>query len=306
MHNAEFTKKMPNKRNINDLSRLEKSTLMREEFEKESSFEKLFPQQSMVKIPCAKFYQKFRNKIADLLVAKGVVKEINFPLEELHLHIAQEMKDYNFNDGVNKITALFYENDKEFVQIYLDFVKEFLRENFDFPFYFQATPTIRIHCPDAKNSDHYPRYHTDIGYGHPAAEINFWLNLTTPIGEQKHGFRVMPLADSLRIYRAHDYDFETMIKKAIENKEFNAECDQSAPEIDTAAGEILALDSRCYHSGEPLLNHTRISMDIRIISVADYEKLPIIYQGAGRMKILFAPGGCYHDLSSTEISKITP
>ena len=97
-----------------------------------------------------------------------------------------------------------------------------------------------------------------------------------------------------------------MVKKAIENKEFNAECSKSAPEVDTVAGEILILDSRCFHSGEPLLNHTRISMDIRIISVSDYEKLPITYQGAGRMKILFAPGGCYHNLSSTDLLNITP
>lgn len=293
------------KRNINDLSKSEKAVLMREEFEKESPFEKLFPSQSFVKIPCEEFYQKFRNKIASLLVAKGVAKEINFPLEELHLHVDPELKDYNFNDGINKVTSLFYDNDQEFTQLYLSFVREFLCKKFDFPFYFQATPTIRIHFPNSKNADHYPRYHTDIGYGHPAAEINFWLNLTKPIGEQKHGFRVMPLADSLNIYRSHNYDFETLVKKAIENKEFNAECSAKAPEVDTSAGEILALDSRCYHSGEPLLNHTRISMDIRIISVADYEKLPIIYQGAGRMKILFAPGGCYHDLSSTELSKST-
>lgn len=289
-------------KNINELSRGEKSALMREEFEKKSPFEILFPGQSTAKISCEKFYKKFRDKIEDLLVTKGVVKEINFPLEELHLHVAQEMKDYNFNDGINKVTSLFYDNDEEFAQIYLDFVKEFLREKFDFPFYFQATPTIRIHFPNSKNADHYPRYHTDIGYGHPAAEINFWLNLTKPIGEQKHGFRVMPLDESLKIYRAHDYDFETLVKKAIESKEFNAECSIEAPEVDTATGEILVLDSRCYHSGEPLLNHTRISMDIRIISVADYEKLPIIYQGAGRMKVLFAPGGCYHNLSSDHLS----
>lgn len=292
---------MPNKKNINELSKAEKSALMRKEFEKESPFEKLFPNQSTAKIPCEKFYQKFRDKIADLLVKKGIVKEINFPLEELHKHIPQEMRDYNFNDGVNKITTLFYENDEEFAQIYLDFVKEFLRKEFDFPFYFQATPTIRIHCPNAKNSDHYPRYHTDIGYGHPAQEINLWFNLTKPIGEQKHGFRIMSIDDSLKIYKEHNYDFESLVKKAIESKEFNAKCNELSPEVNTEAGEILVLDSRCYHTGEALLNHTRISMDIRIIAVEDYEKLPVIYQGAGRMKILFAPGGCYHKLSANKL-----
>lgn len=289
------------KRNINELTREEKSVVMRGEFEKESPFQNLFPNQSHTKLSCKKFYQKFRNKIADLLVSKGIIKEVNFPLEQLHLHIPQEMKDYNFNDGVNKITTFFYENDEEFAQIYLDFIKDFVREKFNFPFYFQATPTIRIHCPSGKNADHYPRYHTDIGYGHPAQEINMWLNLTKPMGEQHHGFRVMNIKDSLNLYRKYNYDFESLVKQAIENKEFNSECSKISPQIDTKEEEILVMDARCYHSGEPLLNHTRISMDIRIISVEDYNDLPIIYQGAGRMKILFCPGECYYTLSSDKL-----
>lgn len=176
-----------------------------------------------------------------------------------------------------------------------------MRENFNFPFYFQATPTIRIHCPNGKNSDHYPRFHTDIGYGHPAQEINLWLNLTEPKGEQKHGFRVMNLENSLNIYRKYNYVFEDFIKDAVNSKDFNAECAKLSPQVDTKAGEIFILDSRCNHSGEALLNHTRISMDIRIISVEDYKNLPVIYQGAGRMKILFAPGGCYNQLSSNQL-----
>jgi hypothetical protein len=226
---------------------------------------------------------------------------LNFPLEELHLHIPQKLKDYNFNDGVNKISSSFYENDEYFIQTYFDFIKEFLRKKFDFPFYFQATPTIRIHCPNGNNSDHYPRFHTDIGYGHPVQEINLWINLTKPIGEQKHGFRVMSLDDSMKLYEKNNYDFTKIVKQAIEDKDFNSECSKISPQIDNEEGEILVMDARCFHSGEPLLNHTRISMDVRIIAVEDYKKLPIIYQGAGRMKILFAPGGCYHQLNSEKL-----
>lgn len=289
------------KKNINELSQTEKESLMKVEFEKKSCFENLFSGQSTVKFPCEEFYKKFRSQIERLLVTKKIIDKIDFPLEELHLHISQEMRDYNFLDGINRITNFFYENDEEFVQTYFDFVKNFLREKFDFPFYFQAVPTIRIHCPNAKNSDHYPRYHTDIGYGHPPQEINLWFNLTKPIGTQQHGFRVMNLNDSLNLYKKHDYNFGPLTKKAIESKDFNAECDKFSPQVNTKAGEILAMDSRCYHSGEPLLQHTRISIDARIISVEEYEKLPVIYQGAGRMKILFTPGGCYNKLSSEQL-----
>lgn len=290
-----------NKKNINELSKDEKAELMRREFEKTSAFEDLFPGQYIKKISCEKFYHKFRDKLMDLLLKKGIITKTDFPLEELHLHIPQEMKDYNFNDGVNKITTLFYENDEEFAQIYLDFIKKFVREKFDFAFYFQAVPTIRIHCPGGKNVEHYPRYHTDIGYGHPVQEINLWFNLTEPKGEQQHGFRVMNTKNSLELYRKYNYVFEDFIKDAINSKDFNLDCSKISPQIDTKAGEILVMDSRCNHSGEPLQYHTRISMDIRIISVKDYENLPLIYQGAGRMKILFSPGGCYHKLNSTQL-----
>jgi hypothetical protein len=289
------------KKNLNELLSEEKANLMKQEFEKISPFEELFPGKSYIKMECKEFYYKFRNKIEELLIQKEIVKEVNFPLEELHLHISQDLKDYNFNDGVNKITTLFYENDQELSALYLDFIKEFVKPNFKFPFYFQAIPTIRIHCPNAKNSNHYPRYHTDIGYGHPAQEINFWLNLTEPFGHQKHGFRIMNLEDSLKLYRSYNYNFANIIKNAIESTDFNKNCETNAILIDNKAGEILAMDSRCFHSGEPLINHTRISIDIRIISVEEYSKLPIIYQGAGRMKILFAPGYCYHNLNSNLI-----
>lgn len=288
-------------KNINELSQSEKADLMRQEFEQKSVFEKLFPEQSSVKIPCAEFYQKFRNQIERLLVSKGIVEKINFPLEELHLHIPQELRSYNLNDGVNKISTFFYENDAEFAQIYLDFVKNFLRQKFDFPFYFQAIPTLRLHCPNAENSHHYPRFHTDIGYGHPPQEINLWLNLTKPVGEQKHGFRVMNLEDSMKLYQKYNFDFTPLIKEAVESKEFNVSSSKIAPQVDTKEREIFVMDSRCYHTGEPLLNHTRISMDVRIIPVESYKNLPVIYQGAGRMKILFAPGGCYNQLSSDQL-----
>ena len=49
---------------------------------------------------------------------------------------------------------------------------------------------------------------------------------------------------------------------------------------------MLAFDSRCIHSGEPMKSHTRISMDIRILPLSQYEKMNIEYQGSGRRKIL--------------------
>ncbi len=58
---------------------------------------------------------------------------------------------------------------------------------------------------------------------------------------------------------------------------------------------MLAFDSRCIHTGVPLTAHTRISMDMRILPLSQYEKMDYAYQGLGRRKILFSPGHCYHE-----------
>jgi hypothetical protein len=71
--------------------------------------------------------------------------------------------------------------------------------------------------------------------------------------------------------------------------------------VTTELGKIMAFDSRCIHTGEPLKMHTRASMDIRILPIKEYEKMNIEYQGSGRRKILFAPGHCYHPLNSDQI-----
>lgn len=64
---------------------------------------------------------------------------------------------------------------------------------------------------------------------------------------------------------------------------------------------MKAFDSRCIHTGEPLMNHTRASIDIRIMPVEDYDNLEVEYQGLGRLKILYAPGQAYYPLSSDKL-----
>jgi len=209
------------------------------------------------------------------------------------------MKAYNFDDGVNKITTYFYDTDETFAAVYFQYIK-FLREHFlKEPFWFQATPTIRIHCPNAENSHHYPRYHSDISYGHPPEEINIWLPLTNL--QQGHSFRTLSVANSHNLLQPFAYDFGAFIHSAIHDKTFSKNCENQANPVITEFGKMLAFDSRCIHSGEPMQSHTRVSMDIRILPLSQYEKMKIEYQGSGRRKILFTPGNCYHALHSDQL-----
>jgi hypothetical protein len=245
------------------------------------------------------FSIKIREKIERLLHDKNLVSSNeSVHLEDLHKHLSKSMKAYDFNSGVNSISQQFYETDLEFRILYLDYVKELYNNFFHFPFYFQKIPTIRLHCPDADFSHHYPRYHTDIGYGHPPQEINLWVPLTYPVEGQKHGFRLMDLTNTRKVLRKYDYHFENLINDAIKSQEFNKDLNQYAPQVDTKFGDTLCFDSRCLHTGEPLVGHTRVSIDIRITPVDDFQREKFIFQGAGKMKMKYQPGQAYDTLSS--------
>ena len=102
------------------------------------------------------------------------------------------MTNYDFNSGVNGITKKLYDIDESFINTYYLFLQD-LYKQLNFNFYFQATPTIRVHCPKAKNENHYPRYHNDVFYGHPPEELNVWFSLT----DNKHsGFNVINFDNS--------------------------------------------------------------------------------------------------------------
>jgi hypothetical protein len=194
-----------------------------------------------------------------------------------------------------------YDADERFMALYHRFLRDCLSSFFGWDFYFQATVTVRIHCPDGANNHHYPRYHNDVGYGHPPQEINLWIPLTEPQGAQRHGFRLMNIEQTRGILGRFGYDFPSFIDKAINDKAMTRECEALAVQMDVPLGACLAFDSRSIHSGEPLREHTRISMDVRVIPVKDFEAMPFDYQGTGRRQMLFTPGHGYYPKAASAL-----
>lgn len=283
--------------NLNTLTAVQKQNLARHTYSKKSYFENLFSTDS-IENECIKQSMALRNEISRLLIERNLIPH-EHPLEKLHEILSDEMKAYNFDDGVNKISTFFYDTDNQFLSVYYDFIKHVRQTFIKEPFWFQATPTIRIHCPNGLNNNHYPRYHTDVNYGHPPEEINIWLPLTEIL--DGHSFRCMTLEQSKNVLQQFDFDFSQFINSAINDKTFSNFCDTISHPVTTEFGNFLAFDSRCIHTGEPMKSHTRISMDIRILPLSEYEKMDIEYQGAGRRKILFTPGNCYLHKSSDEL-----
>lgn len=277
----------------------EQKALMRRKFHEECRFHKMYGK-DMADLPCSPYAQAMRSEVVRILKSKGV----DVPgdqLETLHTSLSDEMKRYNFNDGVNKVSTLLYDTDEQFMGQYLRMIRECVQKEFNFPFLFQAIPTIRIHCPGGENNNHYPRYHTDINYGHPPEEINLWIPLTAPQPPQYHGFRMMSLADSQKVLGEFEFAFAPFIDKAINDKAFNARLDAVSPQAETPLGKMFAFDSRCIHTAEPMVAHTRVSIDIRIMHKDDFDKSEVLYQGVGRRKIRYLPGEAYYSHLSTEL-----
>jgi hypothetical protein len=281
---------------IHSLDAEAKKAFMRGEYAKQSRFQREFGADS-VDLDCGPHAQSLQNELIRLLNAKGIAADKS-NLTRLHESLPQEMKDYNYDDGVNKITTLLYDTDEAYLNVYHAFIRDCVQKHFPYPFYFQATTTIRVHCPGGKNANHYPRYHTDIGYGHPPQEINLWIPLTEPQGPQRHGFRRMDVSASRDTLEPFNYDFAPFIEKAVNDKPYNHALNARAPQVATSFGKMHAFDSRCIHTGEPLEEHTRISMDIRIIPVSDFNAMPYEYRGTGRRQMPYIPGKAYFPRSS--------
>lgn len=280
--------------NINELTQDERNTLTKSIYETRSYFQNIFSDETK-EFDISHIVTEFRDAIDQSLLDKGLISSVTI-LESLHEHLSDEMRAYHFDDGVNKISTYFYDADVRLMTVYHKLIQMIRDTILPEPFYFQKTPTIRIHCPKGENSHHYPRYHTDIGYGHPSEEMNIWIPFTRLFKD--HGFRLMNVDNSKKIIESCHYNFNELIKRAIDDHAFTEQCNKLSAPVTTDFGKLLMFDSRCIHTGEPLIWHSRVSMDIRIIPVSRFERLSIEYQGSGRRKILFSPGHCYHELDS--------
>lgn len=220
-----------------------------------------------IELPTGEFSKSFLNMLEKIAQQKCMPSGIG---TGWHLKMPTHYKQYNPDTGINVISEMLYVTNKHFATQYLRFIKECVYKHFRFPFYFQKTPTIRVQVPDKSAAKHYPRWHNDLIYGHPPGMINFWIPLTEPIKPQNHGFKFCGM-------------------------------DSVVQHVKTPFGSMLAFDSRCIHTTEPMESHTRISMDIRIIAVDDFNKLGKQYVGTGRTKAIFAPAHAYHEKNSEEL-----
>ena len=239
--------------------------------------------------------ENFRLEILRLLKEKEVIDKSFEDLENIHKYVIdKDLLDYDFNSGVNGITKKLYDVDKSFMDVYHSFLKD-LHKMFGFNFYFQDTPTIRVHCPNSDKDNHYPMFHNDIILGHPPQEINVWMSLTK---NKNTGFWIMSKNDSNKIMSENTK--KKIFDLAHGSQKFNQECLNLSKQVESTLDYLFLFNSVRIHSAMQRDKDTRLSMDIRINPVDGFEDG---YVGTGMTKAEFRPGGKfgYHKSSIRDL-----
>jgi len=286
----------------------QKKSFYKEQYDNINFFNKKF-NSSIVNVPYSFWNKVYKDEIYSFLK-----KELNL-LEDFELENAHKYLDTNLlsikeanhpSNNRNKINELMFEFCNFSENIYLNFIKWIYSDIIKEDFYFQKTPTIRLHIPEQNFL--YPKWHSDCFLGHSPKEINFWFGVTN---NKESGFWVLDLENSKKWLSKYDYDLDYFFDNAsLGEEKFIKNIYQKAKEIKNVLNSITIFDGRCIHTA---LNRTmkdpttRISIDTRIILKKEYKWSKIdqkpLYIGKGIKKANFKPGGKfgYHKKSIEEI-----
>lgn len=282
------------KENYNEIATPRKQQFMKSFFDAKSNLQQERGVDS-INLKEANYTTKLRDYF-DRTIKKRLNIEFD-ELENIHKNVDESLTTYDFAFGINGLTKALYDMDEEFISIYHSFIKDWVEKEVAHgrKFWFQKTPTIRVHCPGANSKTVYPAYHNDMFLGHHPCELNIWIPLTHKRSEG-HGFTLMNVNDSKEILKPYDFDTEKYYEEVRKHDSSAFKItDSKAKPVTTEFGEILLFDIRSLHSTMPMSEQTRASMDVRIIFDEDKKNHPFDHKGLGRMKTPFEPGQYYYE-----------
>jgi len=240
----------------------------------------------------------FRPIIAKFLKEKNIISgsecfdDFHNNLERLHDFVAVEDQILD-NTQHNAVAVALYDLKGEFNTLYQRFIGELIAPALGMgDVFWQLQPTFRVFFPYTKGYPGKTTYHSDLMLGHNPREINVFLPFTSC--DASRSLLMAPLEESLEIYRSFDYDFAAFATEVQENGVLQKKCAKICEPLKMEVGKALIFDSRCLHAGPPNETRlTRMTVDFRLLPKGDIKKQQNIYQGTGRTKALFAPGGAF-------------
>ncbi len=250
-----------------------------------------------------------RDELRGLLVTKGFLTEhqaraLN-DLGHLHRFVPDSARVLD-HDEINAVSRAFYDTSEAFVYFYHRLVRHTVDQLSVGDCVFQATPTVRFHFPNQTGFDWKPRFHCDPMLGHPPQEINIWAPLCAVSGNAS--MRLMSLRHSL-----YELTFPTskpltdrfaeFARMAQVSPTIQEWCAGHSKSVDLAYGSLIAFDPRCLHATQfNDTERTRVSLDFRVMPVADYDALRMTYRGTGRRRMPFTRGAYYHEKTIGEVN----
>jgi len=241
----------------------------------------------------------FRDQVRQRLAANFNIRR-ELPFERLHERVAADDRTLDAT-GDNRVAAAFHQPNGEFTRVYHRFLKEFLGDEvFQAPLLFQRHPTVRFCFANTLGYTWRPNYHSDVLLGHPPQEINIWLPLSSCWGS--NSLIIAPLSDSLDLLESYGWNLDRYGDELQSNEALQGRCAAIAKPIAMDYGEVLLFDSRCIHlAPKNETDTTRVSLDFRVVPVADFTALPVVYRGTGRTKSVFERGGYYDQRTTAEL-----
>jgi ectoine hydroxylase-related dioxygenase (phytanoyl-CoA dioxygenase family) len=166
----------------------------------------------------------FRSQISEILEAKN--------LENLHTQRSYEVFTQK-TDQSTEWHRKFYDNFSVMNDLYLSFIRDFIKPLFNEKIVYQKVPTFRVHLVGNLSVG---EFHRDRDYRHLTSEINFWIPFTNA------------------------YDTNTIWIESEEGLN-----DVSPHKVNY--GEVLRFDGANLLHGNQInsTDATRVSMDFRII-----------------------------------------
>ena len=226
--------------------------------------------------------------IENLIEKKLIDHEVS--LDKLHQNLMPADMEVDA-DGNNAVLKALYETNNVMSILYSKFMKEIILPFIGENCYVQKTPTNRFSFPFSKGMTDRD-YHNDIMLGHPPEVVNVWVPLTNT--SKSRSFSILGLSDSLNFLKKYDNNLSDLHYAIWNDDNLFAAIQKKATIVEMKPGEVMLFDSRCIHSST--LNsseYTRVSIDVRIIALEEYLKLPFKYIGTGRRRAQFIPGDYY-------------
>jgi hypothetical protein len=277
----------------------EKRAIIHRDMERESLFQQRFEPSGVTRRRYDVKIWPFARALVEMLPEKGIAAPRDVDLMELHKHLVAPQMRLD-SSGINEISRNYYDRNPAFDALYTKFarevaVKEWLSEDG----IFQLSPTIRFYFPRAEGFNWRLNYHTDIMLGHPPQEINIWIPLTNVYGS--NSMRLMSLDNSLSILRRFDFDFKAYAEAVQTSDTLQDELNDLSFIIEAEPGEAILFDSRCLHVLQKnQTEHSRVSMDLRVMPLREYSALDMKYVGTGRRQMPFTTSQYY----SAEIVRV--